>query len=133
MLKLNDRPYWWTLMFALCLLVSGCSFFKKDVIRVPHYQELQVIHPEPPIPLQLRNPPIRVLTSKQVIEDASKNPQDTYYVLSQDALDDLLSDDIDKLEYAQHESRRAEYYKDLIESFNKKVRERNNKAFEEAR
>lgn len=106
------------LLLVSGILLSGCS---KEIVKVPYYQTIVVTDPVPPTPLVLRNPEIKAVGAAQLAAEASKpeNSNKIYYVLSQEALSDLLNDDVDKLEYAKYETYRANFYKDAIEQFNK--------------
>lgn len=114
------------LIFAICLciLFSGCQ---KEYIKVPYYQSIIVSDPPAPNPLVLKNPEIKAMGASQIIADASKpeNSNKIYYVLTQEALSDLLNDDVDKLEYTKYETYRANFYKNAIEEFNKSVEKAN--------
>lgn len=117
------------LAVMLALSLSAC---KTRIVKVPVYQEVVVQHPTETPPPSLANPPIRAVGAKDIVVEAGRpeNADKIYYVLNQEALNALLLDDVAKLEYAQSETRRADFYRDVIEQFNKRVRELNEKASE---
>jgi hypothetical protein len=113
---------------AAVLSLSGCGIFTK-LVAVPQYQEIQIVHPEQPPSPTLNNPKIVAHSVAQLkVQLESEKPENIIYTLTQSALDALLADDINKLEYSQYETKRANFYKKAIEDFNAKVLERNEEA-----
>ncbi len=112
------------LAITLALSLSAC---KPQIIKVPVYQEVVVQHPTETPPPALTNPPIRAVGARDIAAEASRpeNVDKIYYVLNQETLNAWLLDEVAKLEYAQSETRRANFYRDVIEQFNKRVREIN--------
>lgn len=113
-----------TLALALALALTGC---KSQIVKVPVYQEIVVQHPTQTPSPTVANPPIRAVGAGEISAEAAlpENSGRIYYVLSQEALNALLTDDVAKLEYAQSETLRANFYKKIIEDFNARVRELN--------
>jgi len=119
------------LAVALVLSLSGCSMF-REVVKVPVYQEIVVQHPTPTPPPTLNNPPIRVVGARDLSIEAAKpeNADKIYFVMNQEGFKAHLLDEVEKLEYAQSETRRADYYRDMIDQSNARVREKNKNASE---
>lgn len=117
------------ILFAIliCTVFAGCQ---KEYIKVPYYQPIVVSDPPTPNPLVLKNPEIKAMSTSDIIADASKpeNANKIYYVLTPEALADLLNDDVDKLEYTKYETYRANFYKNAIQEFNKNVEKLNSQS-----
>lgn len=52
--------------------------------------------------------------------------------MTAESINEWLLDDVDKLEYAQHENLRAEFYKKAVADFNAEMRRRNEEAKKKA-
>lgn len=111
-------------MFMMCSL-AACT--KEMVIKVPQYQQLQIQHPVHISPPVLLNPRIRALSATEIAADATKveNSKKIYYVWYQDEVQSWLSDELAKLEYAEYETRRANFYENFIRDYNKNILELN--------
>lgn len=110
---------------ALGIGLVGCA--TTEQVLVPQYQHFEVVNPAPAPPLTLRNPTITAMSGKQMaaLGSLSENSNKIFYVLTPDVLNAILQDDVDKFEFAQHEQRRAEFYKKAIEEYNLRVDQRN--------
>lgn len=112
------------LAITLALSLSAC---KPQIIKVPVYQEIVVQHPTETPPPVLNNPPIRVFRGRDLAAEASRpeNADKTYVLRTIEEEEKLYLDIVAMLEYAQSETRRANFNRDVIEQFNKRVREIN--------
>lgn len=111
----------------LSLLLTSCA---HDVLIVPEYQELHIVDQNAPRPLELRNPTILAMSGEQLVEmgNLEDNKKKIFYVMTAESINEWLLDDVDKLEYAQHENLRAEFYKKAVADFNAEMRKRNEEA-----
>lgn len=113
------------LAIILALSLSAC---KPQIIKVPVYQEVVVQHPTETPPPVLNNPPARVDRGRDLAAEFSRpeNADKIYVTRTLEEEKKLLLDIAAMLEYAQSETRRANFYRDVvIEPFNKRVREIN--------
>lgn len=108
------------------IFLSGCSIFQKKTEFVPVYSEIPIVHPKEPDELHLVTPTVTAINKERLtslLNTMSDN--DIFYILSPQALQLLLNNDVSKLEYMQHESKRANFYKDYINEYNLRIREKN--------
>lgn len=112
------------------LLVGLLTSCAHDTLIVPQYQELHVIHPAEPTPLELRNPSVLAMTGEQLAEMGAlpDNKKKIFYVMDAASLNDWLLDDVDKLDFAQTENLRASFYKKAIDDFNAEMKKKNEEA-----
>ena len=108
-------------------MLVGCTAFKRNTLVIPQYQELQVVHPAPLAPLSLTDVDFEVWSLQDLKHEADAPTVigGVYYVLDRQSLNSLLNNDISKLEYVQYEHMRAEFYKNAIEQYNIKIKNRN--------
>lgn len=104
--------------------LSGCA---HDTLVVQQYQELQIVHQDAPRPLELRNPSVLAMTGEQLAEmgNLSDNKKRIFYIMDATSINEWLLDDVDKLEYAQRENLRAEFYKKAVTDFNAEMKKKN--------
>lgn len=114
-------------LIVLTLMLSACNWNKKTEF-VPVYLEIPIVHPEQYSGFKLNEPKIEVV-NKMSLEAKIKLIKDDelFYILDESNMRKLLEDDVSKLEYLQHESMRANYYKNYIEDYNSRIKERNHK------
>lgn len=111
-------------------MLSGCSFIEPKTVYIR--QPIPVVHPEAPAPLTLRNPEITVANQEELQRIAADpaNANSFFYVLSQDAMQASLSDDADKLLLTKQQQRIIQYYRNLLEDYNRRVLEENQQPVE---
>ncbi len=111
----------------LSLMLTSCA---HDVLVVPEYQELHIVDQNAPRPLELRNPTVLAMSGEQLVEmgNLEDNKKRIFYVMTAESINEWLLDDVDKLEYAQHENLRAEFYKKAVSDFNAEMKKRNEEA-----
>ena len=111
----------------LSILLTSCA---HDVLIVPEYQELHIVDQNAPRPLELRSPTILAMSGEKLVEmgNLEDNKKKIFYVMTAESINEWLLDDVDKLEYAQHENLRAEFYKKAVTDFNAEMRKRNEEA-----
>lgn len=114
-------------LLIVMLMLSACNWNKKTEF-VPVYLEIPVVHPAPYSGFKLNEPKIEVV-NKFSLEDKLKSIRDDeiFYMLDEHNMRELLEDDVSKLEYLQHESMRANYYKQYIDDYNSRIKDRNHK------
>ena len=106
------------------LLLAGCV---PKQVMVYQSQPLQIVHPRPAQPLVFKNPEILAVSGKTMASYGSlpENTTKIFYILSTDSMSDLLDDDVQKLDFAQYESGRANFYKESIIKYNDTIKQRN--------
>lgn len=114
-------------LISILLMLSACNWNKKTEF-VPVYMEIPIVHPEPYSGFKLNDPKIEVM-DKTSIENRIKSIRDgeLLYILDEHNMRKLLEDDVSKLEYLQHESMRANFYKKYIDDYNSRIKDRNHK------
>lgn len=107
------------------MLITSCSWFKQTVY-VPVYTEIPIVHPSQYNDFKLHSPNIEVV-NKQLLEDKMKslNESDILYILNEQSMQQMLEDDLSKLEYLQYETMRANYYRNYINDYNIRIKELN--------
>lgn len=117
-----------SMMILSTLFLVGCGT-SKEILKVPQYQELLVSHPTETSSPVLRNPTIRVIDLNTVKDElnTSIDKPTLYYCMTLEGIENMMLDDVAKLEYAQSETARANFYKNLIDDSNRRIRELNSK------
>lgn len=106
-------------------MLSACKWSVKTE-TIPVYMEIPVVHPEPYTGFILNTPMIEAvdkITLRAKLENMRET--DVYYILDGYGMRNLLDDEVSKLEYMQHESSRANYYKTYITDYNARIKEMN--------
>ncbi len=113
------------LIIPFMMLITSCSLLKQTVY-VPVYTEVPIVHPNQYNDFKLHSPNIEVV-NKQLLQDKMKNlhESDILYILNEQSMQQMLEDDLAKLEYLQYETMRANYYKTYIDDYNSRIKELN--------
>ena len=115
----------YAILALMAVVLSGC--FKPDTRTIAVRQEVPIVHPENPAPPVLRNPNITI-ANQQDLQRMSSDPANAnafFYVLTQEEMQALLSDDADKLLLTRQLQRIVDFYKTFIDDYNRRVREEN--------